>query len=278
MAEESPHLEAFDQFLIRPSSGLIQFPEKNSVPFQIYLSKLVHHVVHLRSEEGTETKLIIVCIDHFTMKHYIMPLLSQENHGLRVIRLAARGRYCINEDVLALGSPLAMTSACNGMRNQGENTSTCPLYHGEENHRQPLVKAIGERQVVDIEDLKTIGKDIKVCSYFGAREMAHTDAEIVVTPYNYVLNQGPGTGDFYTRIFCGSILLFLDSDDDRALGLATPGNEEEHQTHVDKVSSTIHQLKSLEPRRMIFATSRPSSIGTEIRTLLETRGFEILPF
>lgn len=39
----------------------------------------------------------------------------------------------------------------------------------------------------DIEDLVTLGKRIRSCSYFAARELMQ-DASIVFCPYNYLLD------------------------------------------------------------------------------------------
>lgn len=45
----------------------------------------------------------------------------------------------------------------------------------------------GALQVHDIEDLVKAGKAAKCCPYFAARDMA-TTAELVFTPYNYLVD------------------------------------------------------------------------------------------
>uniref|UniRef100_A0A8B9FBX3 DNA 5'-3' helicase n=1 Tax=Amazona collaria TaxID=241587 RepID=A0A8B9FBX3_9PSIT len=72
---------------------------------------------------------------------------------------------------------------------EGKHGKSCPYYHGvhklSEHHA--LQSAHNVYQAWDIEDLVSLGKKLRACAYFAARELM-VDADIVFCPYNYLLD------------------------------------------------------------------------------------------
>ncbi|KFU86246.1 Fanconi anemia group J protein, partial [Chaetura pelagica] len=72
---------------------------------------------------------------------------------------------------------------------EGKHGKSCPYYHGvhklSEHHA--LQTAHGKYQAWDIEDLVSLGKKLRACAYFAARELMVV-ADIVFCPYNYLLD------------------------------------------------------------------------------------------
>ncbi|XP_027761029.1 Fanconi anemia group J protein [Empidonax traillii] len=72
---------------------------------------------------------------------------------------------------------------------EGKNGKSCAYYHGvhklSEHHG--LQAAHGLHQAWDIEDLVSLGRKLRACAYFAARELM-VGADIVFCPYNYLLD------------------------------------------------------------------------------------------
>ncbi|KFZ64989.1 Fanconi anemia group J protein, partial [Antrostomus carolinensis] len=72
---------------------------------------------------------------------------------------------------------------------EGKHGKSCLYYHGvhklSEHHA--LQSAHGMYQAWDIEDLVSLGKKLRACAYFAARELM-VGADIVFCPYNYLLD------------------------------------------------------------------------------------------
>lgn len=103
----------------------------------------------------------------------------------------------------------------------------------------------------------------KHASVHTSREIAHNFADIVVTPYNYVKNDLPGTRDFYKGIFRGSILFFMNCERGLTLEFGRPGAPINYLR--DRVRKYLRDFEKLHPRRMIFTTDSPDAICEEVR-------------
>ncbi|NWU11000.1 FANCJ protein, partial [Cephalopterus ornatus] len=72
---------------------------------------------------------------------------------------------------------------------EGKNGKSCAYYHGvhklSEHHA--LQSAHGVYRAWDIEDLVSLGRKLRACAYFAARELM-VGADIVFCPYNYLLD------------------------------------------------------------------------------------------
>lgn len=66
---------------------------------------------------------------------------------------------------------------------------SCRYYHGVQKMREQylLQQVHGFCEAWDIEDLVSLGKRLRSCSYFAARELM-MEAIIVFCPYNYLLD------------------------------------------------------------------------------------------
>uniref|UniRef100_A0A8B9BB08 DNA 5'-3' helicase n=1 Tax=Anser brachyrhynchus TaxID=132585 RepID=A0A8B9BB08_9AVES len=100
--------------------------------------------------------------------------------------LSSRDHTCIH--------PVVSSSSTN--RNElcvelleGKHGKSCPYYHAvhklSEHHA--LQSAHNLYQAWDIEDLVSLGKKLRACAYFAARELM-VGADIVFCPYNYLLD------------------------------------------------------------------------------------------
>ncbi|XP_063152419.1 Fanconi anemia group J protein [Candoia aspera] len=72
---------------------------------------------------------------------------------------------------------------------EGKNGNSCSFYHGAHRISEHLLiqSADKKNQAWDLEDLVSLGKKLRSCAYFAARELM-VDAEIVFCPYNYLLD------------------------------------------------------------------------------------------
>lgn len=66
---------------------------------------------------------------------------------------------------------------------------SCRYYHGVQriNEQHLLQKVHGLHDAWDVEELVALGKKLRSCSYFAARELLQ-GAHIVFCPYNYLLD------------------------------------------------------------------------------------------
>ncbi|XP_049716954.1 Fanconi anemia group J protein [Elephas maximus indicus] len=71
----------------------------------------------------------------------------------------------------------------------GKNGKSCYFYHGVHKIRDQhtLQTLQGMHEAWDIEELVSLGKKLKACPYYTARELIE-DADIVFCPYNYLLD------------------------------------------------------------------------------------------
>uniref|UniRef100_A0A8C3KJ91 DNA 5'-3' helicase n=1 Tax=Calidris pygmaea TaxID=425635 RepID=A0A8C3KJ91_9CHAR len=100
--------------------------------------------------------------------------------------LSSRDYTCIHPVVSGSGSN--RNEMCVELL-EGKHGKSCLYYHGvhklSEHHA--LQSAHGMYQAWDIEDLVSLGKKLRACAYFAARELM-VRADIVFCPYNYLLD------------------------------------------------------------------------------------------
>ncbi|KGL91372.1 Fanconi anemia group J protein [Charadrius vociferus] len=100
--------------------------------------------------------------------------------------LSSRDYTCIHPVVSSSGSN--RNEMCVELL-EGKHGKSCLYYHGvhklSEHHA--LQSAHRMCQAWDIEDLVSLGKKLRACAYFAARELM-VDADIVFCPYNYLLD------------------------------------------------------------------------------------------
>lgn len=123
---------------------------------------------------------------------------------IRVVALASRQTYCINEDVQMLKSGHKINEKCLDMqkkkkekedekvegkqvrkKRKKEKASGCPYY----NYKR--FKEFKDHAVVDVHDIEqlvSLGKDLDTCPYYGTRHSI-PEAQLVVLPYQTLLHK-----------------------------------------------------------------------------------------
>uniref|UniRef100_A0A663MBJ8 DNA 5'-3' helicase n=1 Tax=Athene cunicularia TaxID=194338 RepID=A0A663MBJ8_ATHCN len=100
--------------------------------------------------------------------------------------LSSRDHTCIHPVVSSSGSN--RNEMCVELLD-GKHGKSCLYYHGvhklSEHHAQQAAHRM--YQAWDIEDLVSLGKKLRACAYFAARELM-VGADIVFCPYNYLLD------------------------------------------------------------------------------------------
>lgn len=126
---------------------------------------------------GTRTHKQITQITHeLKRSHYTnvpMTILSSRDHT------------CVHPDVTPHPN---RNELCKELLEAKEGRS-CRYYHGVQRMRDQvtLQQVHGLREAWDIEDLVMLGKRLRSCSYFAARELMG-GANIIFCPYNYLLD------------------------------------------------------------------------------------------
>ncbi|KYO32220.1 Fanconi anemia group J protein isoform B [Alligator mississippiensis] len=105
--------------------------------------------------------------------------------GTRMTILSSRDHTCIHPRVSSSGN---RNEKCVELL-EGKHGSSCSYYHSvhklSEQHTLQFVHK--KCQAWDIEELVSLGKKLRACPYFAARELM-SGADIVFCPYNYLLD------------------------------------------------------------------------------------------
>ncbi|KAG7479203.1 Fanconi anemia group J isoform X1 [Solea senegalensis] len=99
--------------------------------------------------------------------------------------LSSRDHTCVNPEV---APHFNRNERCKDLL-EAKNGRSCRFYHGVQRMRdqQTLQKVHGLHDAWDIEDLVALGKRLRSCSYYAARELRQ-GAYIIFCPYNYLLD------------------------------------------------------------------------------------------
>ncbi|XP_038549559.1 Fanconi anemia group J protein [Micropterus salmoides] len=99
--------------------------------------------------------------------------------------LSSRDHTCVNPEVAPHSN---RNERCKDLLDAKDGRS-CHYYHGVQRMRDQymLQKVHGMHGAWDIEDLATLGKRLRSCSYYAARELMQ-GASIIFCPYNYLLD------------------------------------------------------------------------------------------
>lgn len=122
--------------------------------------------------------------------------LKRSGYRPKMTLLASRGEYCMHPVVKRKGA--SKNDDCL----QLVQDSACGYYNNQDDVVHAVRSAEGPH---DIEDLLTVGKDHRGCPYYAAVELAK-DAELILCPYNYLLDVGiRNARDIHVN---GDILIF----------------------------------------------------------------------
>ncbi|KAI4462776.1 dna repair dead helicase rad3/xp-d subfamily member [Holotrichia oblita] len=100
---------------------------------------------------------------------------------MRATIIGSREQMCIHPDIMKEQHSVAKIHMCKLKL----LSHSCHFYNRVE--RQKDSPAIKSANIVDIEDLITLGMTHKFCPYFMARELKH-ESDIIFMPYNYLLD------------------------------------------------------------------------------------------
>ncbi|XP_020504664.2 Fanconi anemia group J protein isoform X2 [Labrus bergylta] len=105
--------------------------------------------------------------------------------GTPMTILSSRDHTCVNPEVAPHAN---RNERCKDLLDAKDGRS-CRYYHGVQRIRDQSVlqRVHGLNHAWDIEDLVSLGKRLRSCSYYAARELMQ-DAFIIFCPYNYLLD------------------------------------------------------------------------------------------
>ncbi|XP_061574680.1 Fanconi anemia group J protein [Cololabis saira] len=105
--------------------------------------------------------------------------------GVHMTILSSRDHTCVHPEVAPHSN---RNERCKELL-EAKDGKSCRFYHGVQrmNDQHVLQRVHGLHQAWDIEDLVALGKRIRACSYYAARELMQ-GAAIIFCPYNYLLD------------------------------------------------------------------------------------------
>ncbi|XP_031744973.1 ATP-dependent DNA helicase DDX11 isoform X2 [Cucumis sativus] len=125
---------------------------------------------------------------------------------LNVICLGSRKIFCINEEVLKLGSASHINEQClelqkkkttetskakklagAGKMSRTKASSGCPMLRNPKLQKN-FRSQISQREALDIEDLIHLGRKVGTCPYYGSRSLVQ-GADLIVLPYQSLLSK-----------------------------------------------------------------------------------------
>uniref|UniRef100_A0A6J0T893 ATP-dependent DNA helicase DDX11 isoform X1 n=1 Tax=Pogona vitticeps TaxID=103695 RepID=A0A6J0T893_9SAUR len=154
-------------------------------------------------EEEHVTKIYYCSRTHSQLAQFVHEVQkSPFGKETRLVSLGSRQNLCVNEEVRTLGAVQIINDRCMEMqKNKHEKKSTgeegkkkkqqrvsrtvCPFYSYE---NMQFLRDEVLAEVKDIEQLVTLGKEMKACPYYGSR-YAIPAAQLVVLPYQMLLHE-----------------------------------------------------------------------------------------
>ncbi|XP_075156195.1 regulator of telomere elongation helicase 1 [Haematobia irritans] len=126
-------------------------------------------------------KIIYASRTHSQLTQAMQELKRTSYSFMRAVVLGSRDQLCIHPEVMREQGNANKTQMCR-LRVQ---TRTCSFHHRVESRKDdPDFRG---PTIMDIEDLVKVGQKLKMCPYYGAKELVE-DADIVFMPYNYLLD------------------------------------------------------------------------------------------
>ncbi|XP_063311363.1 Fanconi anemia group J protein [Pelobates fuscus] len=103
--------------------------------------------------------------------------------GVRMTILSSRDHTCVHPEIHS-----NRNEKCKELL-EAKDGRTCRYFHGAHKMSEQAVLqySLGVNQAWDIEELVGLGKKLRSCAYFAARELMK-EADIVFCPYNYLLD------------------------------------------------------------------------------------------
>ncbi|KAG5499419.1 hypothetical protein JKF63_07982 [Porcisia hertigi] len=134
---------------------------------------------------GTRTQKVVYCSRTHAQLTQVVRELKRTSYAQRFTMavLGSREHMCLNNEVTRLPSSQAQHSMCSALRSE----RNCRFFRGLQAAPSGASLLSSDCVVHDMEDLVREGKRMGFCPYFHERDAAK-DADIVLMPYNYVLD------------------------------------------------------------------------------------------
>lgn len=125
-------------------------------------------------------KIIYASRTHSQLTQAMQELKRSSYKHVKAVVLGSREQMCIHPEVSKEVNNMNKVHMC-GLK---VKTRTCHFYNNVDSKKED--RAVRD-DILDIEDLVTVGKKIKCCPYYLAKALKQ-DADIVFMPYNYLLD------------------------------------------------------------------------------------------
>lgn len=131
-------------------------------------------------------KIIYASRTHSQLSQFVSEIKKTLYSDAKCVTLGSRKNLCCNDHVLQLRSISKINDKCLDLQ-VGPETTKCPYFSKDQKPLNDFAD-ITHAVMQDIEELSLLGRKLKVCSYYGARN-AVNDADIICVPYNLLLQQ-----------------------------------------------------------------------------------------
>ncbi|XP_045491561.1 regulator of telomere elongation helicase 1 homolog [Colias croceus] len=126
-------------------------------------------------------KIIYSSRTHSQLTQAMQELKRSSYRHVKATVLGSRDQMCIHPEVSKETNNMNKVHMCQ-LR---VKSRTCHFYNNVESKKDD--RSVKGDEILDIEDLVTVGKKLKCCPYYLSKELKQ-DADIVFMPYNYLLD------------------------------------------------------------------------------------------
>lgn len=126
-------------------------------------------------------KIIYSSRTHSQLTQAMQELKRSSYKHVKATILGSRDQMCIHPEVSKETNNMNKVNMCQ----LKVKTRTCHFYNNVESKKDD--REIRGDEILDIEDLVTVGKKLKCCPYYISKELKQ-DADIIFMPYNYILD------------------------------------------------------------------------------------------
>ncbi|XP_075992983.1 regulator of telomere elongation helicase 1 homolog [Anticarsia gemmatalis] len=126
-------------------------------------------------------KIIYSSRTHSQLTQAMQELKRSSYKHVKATVLGSRDQMCIHPEVSKETNNMNKVHMCQ----LKVKSRTCHFYNNVESKKED--RAVKGDEILDIEDLVSVGKKLKCCPYYLSKELKQ-DADIIFMPYNYILD------------------------------------------------------------------------------------------
>ncbi|CAG5011257.1 unnamed protein product [Parnassius apollo] len=126
-------------------------------------------------------KIIYSSRTHSQLTQAMQELKRSSYRHVKAAVLGSRDQMCIHPEVSKETNNMNKVHMCQ-LR---VKSRTCFFYNNVESKKED--RSVKGEEILDIEDLVSVGKKLKCCPYYLSKELKQ-DADIIFMPYNYILD------------------------------------------------------------------------------------------